>query len=148
MRFQNSKNVVSLRKTVDECKSCWFANLFSNFLILRALKQKKSTKNKKFNLLFIPIIFKNFMKISIFHFYMTIETKTNIYSQKWGGGGCVNTITEQVRNPWTKSICQLPLNYCGTRRNVFVNGPLFRLFKQIHPFDDYVIWSGSLALVS
>jgi hypothetical protein len=46
------------------------------------IKQKKSTKNKEFYLLFIPIIFKNFMKISIFRFYMTIETKTNIYSQK------------------------------------------------------------------
>jgi hypothetical protein len=40
------------------------------------IKQKKSTKNKEFYLLFIPIIFKNFMKISIFRFYMTIETKT------------------------------------------------------------------------
>jgi hypothetical protein len=28
-------------------------------------KQKKSTKNKEFYLLFIPIIFKDFMKISI-----------------------------------------------------------------------------------
>jgi cystathionine beta-lyase family protein involved in aluminum resistance len=46
------------------------------------IKQKKSTKNKKFYLLFMPIIFKNFMKISIFHFYMTIETKTDIYIHK------------------------------------------------------------------
>jgi hypothetical protein len=29
------------------------------------IKQKKSTKNKEFYLLFIPIIFKNFMKIFI-----------------------------------------------------------------------------------
>jgi cystathionine beta-lyase family protein involved in aluminum resistance len=42
------------------------------------IKQKKSTKNKEFYLLFIPIIFKNFMKISIFCFYMTIDTKTYI----------------------------------------------------------------------
>ena len=46
------------------------------------IKRKKNPKNKEFYLLFIPIIFKNFMKISIFRFYMTIETKTNIYSQK------------------------------------------------------------------
>ena len=78
MTFLNSKNVVLLRKTVDECKSCWFANIFSNFLILQALIKQKSTKNKEFYLLFILIIFKNFMKISIFRFYMTIETKTNI----------------------------------------------------------------------
>jgi hypothetical protein len=35
--FLNSKNVVSLKKTVDKCKLSWFANLFSNFLILWAL---------------------------------------------------------------------------------------------------------------
>jgi hypothetical protein len=46
-------------------------------LILRALSRKNFII-----LLFIPIIFKNFMKISIFRFYMTIETKTNIYTQK------------------------------------------------------------------
>jgi hypothetical protein len=46
-------------------------------LILRAL-----SRNNFIILLFIPIIFKNFMKISIFRFYMTIETKTNIYTQK------------------------------------------------------------------
>ena len=45
------------------------------------IKQKKSTKNKEFYL-FIPIIFKDFMKISIFRFYMTIETKTNVYKKK------------------------------------------------------------------
>jgi hypothetical protein len=43
------------------------------------IKQKKSTKNKEFYLLFIPIIFKNFMKIFINFNHMTIETKTNIY---------------------------------------------------------------------
>jgi hypothetical protein len=46
VRFLNSKNVVSLRKTVDECtgKSCWFANLFSNFQILWALSRKEVPK--------------------------------------------------------------------------------------------------------
>jgi hypothetical protein len=73
VRFLNSKYVVSLRKTVDECKSCWFANLFSNFLILRALSRKKVPKIRNFICCLInPIIFKNFMKISIFRFYMTV----------------------------------------------------------------------------
>jgi surfactin synthase thioesterase subunit len=49
---------------------------------LTGIKQKKSTENNEFYSLFIPIIFKNFMKLSIFRFYMTIETKTNIYSRK------------------------------------------------------------------
>ena len=48
VRFLNSKNVISLRKTVDECKSCWFANLFLNFLILRALSRKKVPKIRNF----------------------------------------------------------------------------------------------------
>ena len=64
VRLLNSKNVVPLVKTVDECESCWFAKLFSNS-DFTGIKQKKSTKNKEFYLLFIPIIFKNFMKIFI-----------------------------------------------------------------------------------
>jgi hypothetical protein len=47
--------------------------LIFNLSDFTGIKQKKSTKNKEFYLLFIPIlIFKNFMKISIFRFYITI----------------------------------------------------------------------------
>ncbi len=57
-------NVVLQRKSFDQHELCWFANLFSNFLILR------------------PLFSKIFTKISIFCFYMFTETETNIYSQK------------------------------------------------------------------
>ena len=49
------KNVVLQRKSIDKHKLYWFANLFSNFLILQALSVK-SIKIMKFYFSFIKII--------------------------------------------------------------------------------------------
>ncbi len=72
-------------KRIDQHELCWFANLFSNFLILRALSVKKYQKLnyiKNFISLSSRLFSKIFTKISIFCFYMLTETEANIYSQK------------------------------------------------------------------
>ena len=70
------------------------------------IKQKKSTKNKEFYLLFIPIIFKNFMKISIFRFHMTIERLKLISIHK-------NKVYSMFPSNFIREIKQLV--FCGTR---------------------------------
>ena len=42
----NGRNVVSRGTAVDEYNFCWFANLFSNFLILRAFSRKRYQKQE------------------------------------------------------------------------------------------------------
>jgi hypothetical protein len=77
----NSKNVVSLRKTVDECKSYWFVNLFSNFLILRALSRKKVPKITYFICCSSRLFLRILWKYSFFVFIWPLRLKL-IYIHK------------------------------------------------------------------
>ncbi len=62
------------RKSIEQHKLCWFANLFSNLLILQALLFTSVTKYQKHGILFllIQIIFQHFHENNHFFSYMLI----------------------------------------------------------------------------
>jgi hypothetical protein len=104
VRFLNSKNVVSLRKTVDECKSCWFANLFSNFLILRALRRKKVPKIRNFICCLSRLFLRILWKYPFFVFIWPLRLKL-IYIHK-------NKVYSMFPSNFIREIKKLV--FCGT----------------------------------
>ena len=81
--FLNGRNVLSLSINVYEHNLCWFANFFSNVLILRAFSKKEVSKTKNYIETLSSLLLRIFIKIFIFLIYVSINTKINIYLQEY-----------------------------------------------------------------
>ncbi len=87
------------RKSIDQHELCWFANLFSNFLILRALSVKKYQKHEILFLFHQDYFLRFLRKYPFFAFIcMFTETETNIYYMDSGILLGTKTLVELIRH--------------------------------------------------